>query len=75
MSRSVLNIVEHGFPNVRVVRIDENVWTVTRSEGDGSLEVEKWPYRRTKYHAAEWLESLDCADAIWRGLDRWADGV
>ncbi|KAF8555155.1 hypothetical protein OG21DRAFT_1507955 [Imleria badia] len=66
--RSVLSVVEHGFPNVRVVRIDRSVWTVTRSEEDGSLEVEQWPYRRAKYHAAEWLESLECADAIWRGV-------
>ncbi|KAF8428027.1 hypothetical protein L210DRAFT_3652430 [Boletus edulis BED1] len=67
--RSVLSVVEHGFPNVRVVRIDSSVWTVTRSEEDGSLEVEQWAYRRAKYHAAEWLESLDCADAIWKGVD------
>ncbi|KIJ12313.1 hypothetical protein PAXINDRAFT_171259 [Paxillus involutus ATCC 200175] len=66
--RSVLNVVEHGFLNVRVVRVDSGVWTVTRAE-DGSLEVEQWPYRRAKYHAAEWLESLDCADAIWKGVD------
>lgn len=66
--RSALSVVEHGFPNVRVVRIDGSVWTVIRSE-DGSLEVEQWPYRRVKYHAAEWLESLECADAIWRGVD------
>ncbi|KAH0833814.1 hypothetical protein J3R83DRAFT_10974 [Lanmaoa asiatica] len=66
--RSVLSLVEHGFPNVRVVRIDGSVWTVTRSEEDGLLEVEQWPYRRAKYHAAEWLESLECADAIWRGV-------
>lgn len=52
--RSVLNVVEHGFLNVRVVRVDSGVWTVTRVE-DGSLEVEQWPYRRAKYHAAEWL--------------------
>jgi len=67
--RSVLSVVEHGFPNVRVVRIDGSVWTVTRTEEDGSLEVEQWSYRRAKYHAAEWLESLECADAIWRGAD------
>ena len=67
--RSVLSVVEQGFPSVRVVRIDGSIWTVTRSEEDGSLEVEQWPYRRAKYHAAEWLESLDCADAIWRGVD------
>lgn len=67
--RSVLSVVEHGFPNARVVRIDGSVWTVTRSGEDGSLEVERWPYRRAKYHAAEWLESLECGDAIWKGVD------
>ncbi|KAF9228267.1 hypothetical protein BS17DRAFT_745588 [Gyrodon lividus] len=66
--RSVLNVVEHGLSNVRVVRVDGGVWTVTRME-DGSLEMEQWPYRRAKYHTAEWLESLDCADAIWKGVD------
>ncbi|KAF9237964.1 hypothetical protein BU15DRAFT_88538 [Melanogaster broomeanus] len=65
--RSALNVVEQGFPNVRVVSTDGGVWTVTRTE-DGSLEVDQWPYRRAKYHAAEWLESLDCADAIWKGV-------
>ncbi|KAG8220747.1 hypothetical protein J3R82DRAFT_2161 [Butyriboletus roseoflavus] len=67
--RSALSVVEHGFPNVRVVRVDGNIWTVTRCEEDGSLEAEQWSYRRGKYHAAEWLESLECADAIWVGVD------
>lgn len=67
--RSVLSVVEHGFPNVRVVRIDGSVWTVTRTGEDGSLGVEQWSYRRAKYHAAECLESLECTDAIWKGVD------
>lgn len=36
---------------------------------DGTIQVEKWPCRRAKYHAVEWLESLECGDAMWRGVD------
>ncbi|OJA16456.1 hypothetical protein AZE42_04670 [Rhizopogon vesiculosus] len=61
--RSVMNMIEHGFPNVRVMRIDEIVWSVIRLD-DGSMEIEQWPYRRVKYHADEWLESLGCQDAV-----------
>lgn len=66
--RSVLSVVEHGFPDVRVVRIDGSVWTVARSGEDGSVEVEEWPSRRVRC-VTEWLESLECSDAIWRGVD------
>ncbi|KAG1769108.1 hypothetical protein EV702DRAFT_978950 [Suillus placidus] len=61
--RSVINVIDHGFSNVRLVRIDESVWSVIRSD-DGSIEIEPWPYRRIKYHTATWLESLGCEDAI-----------
>lgn len=61
--RSVINVIDHGFSNVRLVRIDESVWSVIRSD-DGSIEIEQWPYRRIKYHTAAWLESLGCEDAI-----------
>lgn len=60
----VLSIVEHGFPNVRVVQIDERIWTVTRSGEDDSVGVEEWPYQRVRYHAPEWLESLECTDVV-----------
>lgn len=61
--RSVINLIERGFSNVRVVRIDDSVWSVIRLD-DGSIEIEQWPYRRIKYHTATWLESLGCEDAI-----------
>lgn len=61
--RSAMNLIEHGFSNVRVVRIDESVWSVIHLD-DGSIEIEQWPYRRVKYHTVAWLESLGCEDAI-----------
>ncbi|KAG1873228.1 hypothetical protein F4604DRAFT_1881016 [Suillus subluteus] len=61
--RSVINVIDHGFSNVRLVRIDECVCSIIRSD-DGSIEIEQWPYQRIKYHTAAWLESLGCEDAI-----------
>ncbi|KAG1851457.1 hypothetical protein DFJ58DRAFT_792485 [Suillus subalutaceus] len=61
--RSVINVIDHGFSNVRLVRIDETVCSVIRLD-DGSIEIEQWPYRRVKYHTAVWLQSLGCEDAI-----------
>ncbi|KAG2032624.1 hypothetical protein BDR03DRAFT_903493 [Suillus americanus] len=61
--RSVINVIDHGFSNVRLVRIDDSVCSVIRLD-DGSIEIEQWPYRRVKYHTAVWLESLGCEDAI-----------
>ncbi|KAG2352713.1 hypothetical protein BDR07DRAFT_1312760 [Suillus spraguei] len=61
--RSVINMINHGFSNVRLVRIDESVWSVIRSH-NGSIELEQWPYRRIKYYTAAWLESLECEDAL-----------
>ncbi|KAG1795929.1 uncharacterized protein HD556DRAFT_354163 [Suillus plorans] len=63
--RSVINVIDQGFSNVRLVRIDDNVWSVIRLDSDGSIEMEQWPYRRIKYHSAVWLEFLGCEDAIW----------
>jgi hypothetical protein len=60
--RSVSAIVENGFPNVRLVRIASNYWTVI----DGVVEGEAWPKRRAKYHLKEWLEWLGCEDATRR---------
>ncbi|KAF8873172.1 hypothetical protein CPB84DRAFT_1818005 [Gymnopilus junonius] len=68
--RSVSAIVEHGFPMVRVVRVGNNYWTITRKPGDEKLldgiELEQWPKRRALYHAPEWLEWLGCEDAMIR---------
>ncbi|KAG2076303.1 hypothetical protein BDR04DRAFT_1045844 [Suillus decipiens] len=61
--RSLINIVDRSFSKLRLVRIDESVWSVIRSD-DGSLEIEQWPYRRIKYYTAAWLESLECEEAI-----------
>ncbi|KAG2361101.1 hypothetical protein BDR07DRAFT_1410646 [Suillus spraguei] len=61
--RSVINLIDNGFSNVRVVRIDESVWSIIRLD-DGSMKIEQWPYRRIKYHTVTWLESLGCEDAI-----------
>ncbi|KAG1842083.1 hypothetical protein C8R48DRAFT_737876 [Suillus tomentosus] len=62
--RSVINVIDQGFSNVQLVRIDDNVWSVIRLD-NGSIEVmEQWPYQRIKYHSAAWLEFLECEDAI-----------
>ncbi|KAG2076306.1 hypothetical protein BDR04DRAFT_1149337 [Suillus decipiens] len=61
--RSVTDIIGRSFSNLRLVRIDESVWSVIRSD-DGSLDIEQWPYRRIKYYTAAWLESLECEEAI-----------
>jgi hypothetical protein len=58
-------LVKEGFPMVKVLRMDSNYWTVL---ANGELEM--WPQRRTRFHAAEWLEWLGCEDGIdssnWR---------
>jgi len=69
--RSASAIVEHGFPTVRVMRMGNHYWTVTRtrelsSSGGPTFEMDQWPKRRALYHAAEWLEWLGCEDAIFQ---------
>jgi hypothetical protein len=71
--RNPSTIVEHGFPMVRVVRIEDNYWTVSKKSVPGSnpsatagIEMELWPKRRALYHATEWLEWLGCEDAMIR---------
>ncbi|EIW76976.1 hypothetical protein CONPUDRAFT_130421, partial [Coniophora puteana RWD-64-598 SS2] len=59
-----LDIVEHGFTTARVVRIGGSYWTVVQ-DSDGSFSLEEWPERRIEFRAVEWLQSLDCADAVW----------
>lgn len=66
--RTVTSVVEHGFPQVRVVKIGGNIWSVTRTE-EGSFHMDQWPYRRVRYQAQEWLESMECSDAIWKGVN------
>ncbi|KIN93108.1 hypothetical protein M404DRAFT_555281 [Pisolithus tinctorius Marx 270] len=86
--RSAQVVVEHGFPQVRVVAIGQNVWSVIkgRSAEFGSsdalragrsveeagqvsdISVEQWPYRRVRFHRKEWLELMECGDAVWRGV-------
>ncbi|KAG1835382.1 hypothetical protein DFJ58DRAFT_847430 [Suillus subalutaceus] len=61
--RSVINVIDHGFSDVRLVRIDESLCSIIRLD-DGSIETEQWSYRRIKYRTAVWLESLGCEDAI-----------
>ncbi|KAI6097994.1 hypothetical protein EV401DRAFT_2062093 [Pisolithus croceorrhizus] len=50
-------VVEYGFPHIRVVAIGHDM-------------VEQWPYRRVRYHLKEWLESMECGDAVWRGVSK-----
>ncbi|KAG2363903.1 hypothetical protein BDR07DRAFT_1403054 [Suillus spraguei] len=61
--RSAISLIDNGFSNVRLVRIDESVWSVIRLD-DGSIEIERWPFWRIEYHIGTWLESLGCEDAI-----------
>ncbi|KAL4071471.1 hypothetical protein V8B97DRAFT_387911 [Scleroderma yunnanense] len=66
--RSAVSVIEHGFPQVRVLKIGGNMWSVTRTE-EGLFHVEQWPYRRVLYHTPDWLESMQCGDAVWKGVD------
>lgn len=56
-------MIEHGFPNVRVARIDEDYYTVTRI--NDQVQLEPWEARS---HATirQWLASYGCEDAEWR---------
>ncbi|OBZ74801.1 hypothetical protein A0H81_05645 [Grifola frondosa] len=60
----VAAVVEQGFPMVRVVHVDKDYYTVTRSRG--RVELEEWPKGRTQYHARDWLECYGCEEAEWR---------
>ncbi|KAI0791127.1 hypothetical protein C8Q75DRAFT_716245 [Abortiporus biennis] len=57
-------VIEQGFPNVRLARIDDDYYTVNRTAN--GIQIEEWPKGRTQYNAAEWLESYGCEDAEWR---------
>ncbi|EPQ56057.1 hypothetical protein GLOTRDRAFT_111085 [Gloeophyllum trabeum ATCC 11539] len=59
-------LIERGFPMVRVCRLGDDFWTVIRKEDGVSIkELERWPSRRARYSAPEWLEWLGCEDALW----------
>ena len=57
-------VIEQGFPMVRVARIDDDYYTVTKA--GGVLTLDEWPKGRTHYNARDWLEYLGCVDAEWR---------
>ncbi|KAI0937970.1 hypothetical protein AcW1_002363 [Taiwanofungus camphoratus] len=57
-------VVEHGFPMVRVARIDDDFYTV--SQVNGEVQLDEWPAAKTQYNVKEWLESYECGDAEWR---------
>ncbi|KAI6025488.1 hypothetical protein EDC04DRAFT_2899819 [Pisolithus marmoratus] len=87
--RSAQLVVEHGFPQVRVVAIGHNVWSVIRGRSAESrrsetlragasaeemgqvsdISMEQWPYRRVRFHQKEWLELMECEDAVWKGVN------
>jgi len=58
------SVIEHGFPTVRLARIDDDYYTVHHA--NGQVQVEEWPKGRTRYNAAEWLEWYQCEDAEWK---------
>ncbi|KAJ3553142.1 hypothetical protein NM688_g3774 [Phlebia brevispora] len=58
-------VIQHGFPMVRLARIDDAYFNVRHKE-DGSVEVEEWPKGRTRYNLTEWLEWFECEHAEWR---------
>ncbi|KAH9911772.1 uncharacterized protein BXZ73DRAFT_93322 [Epithele typhae] len=60
----VAQVVEQGFPMVRVARFDDDFYTVSRQGGKTVLE--EWPKGRTLYNARDWLECFGCAEAEWR---------
>ncbi|KAI0369545.1 hypothetical protein BV20DRAFT_1053138 [Pilatotrama ljubarskyi] len=57
-------VIEQGFPMVRVARIDDEYYTVTRL--NNTLHLDEWPKSRTQFNAREWLECYGCEEAEWR---------
>jgi hypothetical protein len=55
-------VVLAGFPMVRLIRVRDAFWTVTRTDDGGITDLEPWPWNRVRYHTAEWLEWLGCED-------------
>lgn len=58
-------VIEHGFPNVKLARVDDDYYTVSHP-ASGQIKLEEWPKGRTRYNAKEWLEWYECEDAEWR---------
>ncbi len=61
----VAAVIQHGFPMVRLARIDDAYYTVKHT-ADGMVSVEEWPKGRTQYSSTEWLEWFECEHAEWR---------
>ncbi|KDQ56125.1 hypothetical protein JAAARDRAFT_133166 [Jaapia argillacea MUCL 33604] len=61
----VIDLVDRGFPMVRIVRVGDGYWTVVRKPDGTFKDMEEWPRRRAKYNAPEMLEWLGCEDALW----------
>ncbi|KAI8996252.1 hypothetical protein BD414DRAFT_512690 [Trametes punicea] len=57
-------VIEQGFPMVRVARIDDDYYTVERL--NGKIQLDEWPKGRTQYNARDWLECYGCGEAEWR---------
>ncbi|KAI0772310.1 hypothetical protein BD413DRAFT_612487 [Trametes elegans] len=57
-------VIEQGFPMVRIARIDDEYYTVSRV--DGKIHLDEWPRGRTQYNSREWLECYGCEGAEWR---------
>lgn len=62
-SRDVDAVVAHGFPTVRVARVDEEYYAVERT--DGQTRLEAWEVR-ARYNVRRWLSAYGCEDAEWR---------
>ncbi|KAJ3894566.1 hypothetical protein GG344DRAFT_40701 [Lentinula edodes] len=50
-------VVEVGFPMVRLIRMGNNYFTV---EIVNTIVITQWPKRRAVFHAREWFEWLGC---------------
>ncbi|KAI0743067.1 hypothetical protein C8Q80DRAFT_1108088 [Daedaleopsis nitida] len=60
-------VIEQGFPMVRVARIDDEYYTISRPPGGGGkVLLEEWPKGRTQFNARDWLECYGCVEAEWR---------
>ncbi|KAI0341137.1 hypothetical protein BDW22DRAFT_1359361 [Trametopsis cervina] len=56
---SVVEVITHVFPMVRVARVRDKFYTVHSTVAHG-VEVEEWPQSRAVHHAGEWLERFGC---------------
>ncbi|GBE86830.1 hypothetical protein BKA93DRAFT_788175 [Sparassis latifolia] len=63
-AEDVTAVIETGFPMVRVARVGDNYYTVSRL--DGKFELDEWPASRSPCKVNEWLDYYGCKDAEWR---------